>query len=377
MMIKKSADASKPKIEIPTLPAYRLESDPAELDAILRGKTLLIGLDIGYGATKALAWGFTPVIFPTLYGYERSLGYEESRIMEEHKGDRITTDSGEFFVGNLAARHLPVRDQISMRGRDDVNDIRRLMMLAAIGKLLPGVTRKGLGSRPLVVRLAIGLPVSHLDTDGAALKEALTGEWEVFTDQSQFTVCVDYVSVMPQPSGTISAYSLLPDGEENPRYLFSKVAVVDNGKFSVDVATEEDGTFIRAESDTRETGMYTAFERIQARYEEEFKEVPPERKVEEILLGNGKFRAYGEPQDWSDFVEADLRPMRDATMKLCRDTIGRGVSYDAIFNVGGPAPLVKDQISREYRQAMMPPNSQTTNALGYLHYAAYAASLEE
>jgi len=358
-----------PIIEIPTLPGYVLEHMREIIENILNGDLLLLGLDVGYGVTKALSWGFEPILFKTLYGYGRDLGYDTDKILKQNPGESIITEEGKWFVGKLASTHLAAREQLSLRGRDDANVVRRLMMLAAIGKMFPGLYRND----PIRVIVATGLPEGHMK--GAdRLKHELVGHWMVETDQSRFPVEIEYVSVMPQPTGTINAYSLLPNGAENPRFIFNKIAVVDNGKFSVDLSTEEAALHVEAQSGTSETGMHTAFERLANRYNTMFGEYPEDRTVESILLNDGKFKVYGEAQDWSAEVADDLKPMREATIALCREKIGRAAQHELILNVGGPAPLVKEQIKKEYRQAMMPDHSQTTNALGYLHYASFIAS---
>jgi hypothetical protein len=362
------------RIKIPTLPGYILKATRGAKEAAIEGEVVNIGLDVGYGVTKALTWGFDPVLFRSLYGYARGLGYDERNILDRHPGDAITTTQGDWFVGELAATQLREREQLSLRGRDNANEIRLLMALVAIGKLFSEVYRPE-PATPLKVRIATGLPVTHMK-GASALKEALIGRHEVHTDQSHFTVDIMSVSVMPQPNGTINAVSLLPNGAENPRFIFRKIGVVDNGTFSVDVATEEDGLFIGAESGTKETGLHTAYEQIAILYNDEFGEMPSQRTVERILANNGKFKAGGEPQDWSKQATTVLKPMRDATITLCREAMGKASEHEIILNVGGPAPLVKDLIDKEYRQAFMPPESQMTNALGYLHYAAFVAGEE-
>lgn len=358
-----------PIIEVPTMPGYVLAPNKSQQKRILAGEPLPLGIDVGYGASKVLAWGFGIILFKTIYGHERDLGYDESRILAQHPGEAITTDEGSWFIGDLAATQLTPREQLSLRGRNDANTVRRLMVLAALGKLFPGLHT----DKAIRVILCTGLPVSHM-AGAAKLKEELMGRWLVSTDQSRFPVEIEYVGVMPQPNGTISAYSLLPNGEENPHFVYNKIATVDNGKFSVDLSTEEGGLHIEAQSGTMETGLHTAFERMATRYNKEFGEIPDDRTVENIFLNGGKFKASGVDQDWSEEVKTDLKPMRDATISLCREKIGRAVQHELILNVGGPAPLVAEEIKREYRQGMMPANPQTLNALGYLHYSGFLAA---
>jgi hypothetical protein len=369
----KKASRTEPTdvITIPTMHGYELKFNPKMMERVLAGEALLVGADVGYGVTKLLSWGFDPVLLKTIYGYGRDLGYQEAVIFAQHPGESIEVDNGTMFVGDLAASQLPQREQMSLWGREDADDIRVLMILAALAKMFPDVYRE----EPIYVRMATGLPVDHMG-GAAALKTALIGRKMVHTSHCKFPVEIQTVSVMPQPSGTISAYSLNPDGTENPAYTISKLSVIDNGKRTVDISTEEEGLYVDAESGTTETGMHTAFERIAQRYEEEFGQKPKDKIVERILLDRGKFKARGEEQDWSDEVEEALWPMRDATIGLARTKLERAIEQDVILNIGGPAPLVKDLIRQEYRQAIMPASSQLTNALGYLHYGAFVAMEE-
>lgn len=361
------------QIQIPTIPGYVTSADQSVKNDILDGATLVIGLDVGYGLVKALAWGFDPVKFRTVYGHERDLGYQKIEIMQKHPGESISTDDGDFFVGDLAAQHLPVAEQFTLAGRDDANDIRRLMMLVVLGKMFPDLYR----DEPIRVRVVTGLPVKHM-RGANQLKLALMSKRElVHTDHCKFPVEIEAVSVMPQPKATLTAFSMNPDGSENPYWTFHKAAVIDNGHLTVDIATELDGDFVEAESGTVETGMSTAYKRLTDLYNDAFGEFPSQRMIEKILTGGGKFKiGRDEQQDWSTEVEEVLRPMRAATINLCRETLGKATEHEFIANIGGPAPAVHSLIAREYKGTIMPQFAQTTNALGYLHYGGFIASVD-
>lgn len=362
---------SPAQIKIPDMPGYQLRAMKEAIQAVLDGVTLNLGLDVGYGLTKALAWGFDPVLFRTLYGYERDLGYDKIKIMQRHPGESIfMADEGDFFVGDLAATQLRVEEQLTLAGRDNSNDIRRLMMLVALGKMFPDVYR----DEPIKVRVVTGLPVKHMK--GANdLKLALRGRHLIHTDQCKFVVQVVAVSVMPQPEGTLNAFSMNPDGSENPFWTFHKAAVVDNGQLSVDIATQMDGEYLEAESGTIETGMDTAYKRLVEHYNNEFGEFPSYRTIERIIQGKGKFTANREAQDWTREVEDVLRPMRSATLNLCRDVLRKASEHEFIANIGGPAPIVHSLIAKEYKGVIMPEMAQITNARGYLHYGGLIASI--
>ncbi|MBK8026995.1 MAG: hypothetical protein IPK19_37820 [Chloroflexi bacterium] len=67
---------------------------PANLSSVLT-----VGLDIGYGVTKAV----TPdrvVKFPSVLGHAREIKFQQEDIAERHPGDHLKDDDGVWFVGD-------------------------------------------------------------------------------------------------------------------------------------------------------------------------------------------------------------------------------------------------------------------------------------
>jgi plasmid segregation protein ParM len=328
-----------------------------------------IGMDIGYGVTKALT-DRAQVAFPSVAGYARDIKFRADEIAVKYPGDQVFDDEGHWFVGDLALSQLGAGEQRRLRGRtanegELGNVFRARLAKAAIGKLLP--THDDV----VHLRIATGLPVDHM-RDADALRVALGGQHVIHTDGAHFIANVVGVMVMPQPYGTIYSQRLTTEGAINRCHTFTRVGVVDVGTYTVDLALDDDGEYIDGESGSVESGVWTAQERIAAAIERDYREKPALRVVEGVLR-SGCLRASGESVDYSGEVSEALAPLRSATMELIAQKWKGGLNVDVIYVSGGGAALVIDEIKSYYRQAQLVEGAQMANARGYLNYALFQA----
>lgn len=334
-----------------------------------RGLTL--GLDIGYGAVKGVT-ETTSLVFPSVCGHARTLKFGAEDITARHPGEQLQDDAGSWFVGDLALTQLPPGELLRLRGRtadEEVmgNAFRVRMLKTALSKLLPGYV----DGEAVHLRLAAGLPVDHM-SDAPALKDALRGQHLVKTDATHFVAHVSEVMVMPQPVGTIYAQSLTASGEVNPRHSYVRTGVVDVGTYTVDLALDDEGEFVGAESGSIEGGVSSVLERIAAVLEQEHRQKIPPRLLEGVLQ-TGTFTARGTVLDYRAVVEEALEPLRSATLNLINDKWKTGATVDVIYLSGGGAPLVADAVRALYPQSLVLPEPQFANARGYLRYALFTA----
>ncbi len=144
------------------------------------------------------------------------------------------------------------------------------------------------------------------------------------------------------------------------------------GTYTVDLALDDDGMYIDAESGSIESGVYTAQERIAAALERDYRQKMPFKIVEEVLR-TGCFRASGEQVDYSSEVQAALEPLRSATLSLMGEKWKAGQTVHVIYLSGGGAELVYDVVSAAYRQTRLVKQAQIANARGYVNYAYFKA----
>lgn len=342
----------------------------------LPGSTLTIGLDIGYGVVKAVTTDQV-VMFPSVMGHAREIKFQQDEIANRHPGDQISDDEGAWFVGDLALGQLPPGELLRLRGRTANestmgNAFRLRLAKAAIGKLMSGMWKRTEGSGDIVhIRIATGLPTDHM-RDATELKAALLGQHLIKTDTADLTANVIEVMVMPQPYGTIYAATLTENGEVNRGHAYRRTGVCDVGTYTVDLALDDEGEFVDAESGSVESGVYTAQERIAAMLERDYREKMPFRIVEEVLR-TGVFHANGQPIDYRESVEEALTPLRSATLNLLSEKWQRGTIVDVIYLSGGGAELVYADIAEAYPQTKLVTDAQLANARGYLSYARFVA----
>ena len=78
--------------------------------------TLTVGLDIGYGAVKAVTPGAS-LVFPSVWGHARDIRYQQDGLAARYPGDQVRDDEGTWFVGDLAMAQLPPGEVFRLRGR--------------------------------------------------------------------------------------------------------------------------------------------------------------------------------------------------------------------------------------------------------------------
>jgi plasmid segregation protein ParM len=339
--------------------------------AALPGSNVTIGLDIGYGVVKAVS-GDSVLMFPSVMGHAREIKFAQDEIARRHPGDQIVDDEDTWFVGDLALAQLPPGELLRLRGRTANeqtmgNAFRLRLAKVAIGKLLTGQWNRDI----VHLRLSTGLPVDHM-RDAAELKAALLGQHLITTDTAEIIANVAEVMVMPQPYGTIFANTLTETGEVNRQHTALRTGVCDVGTYTIDIALDDDGEYVDAESGSVESGVYTAQERIAAVLEREYRQKMPYRMVEQVLR-TGVFRAAGELVDYRAEVEAALAPLRSATLNLLSDKWKSGATVDVIYLSGGGADLVGREVFAAYPQTLVMPDAQLANARGYLNYARFVA----
>lgn len=333
---------------------------------------LTIGLDVGYGAVKAVTSEAT-LVFPSVCGHAREIKFQQDEIADKHPGDQIKDDEGTWFVGDLALTQLTPGELLRLRGRTANestigNVFRRRLMKVVIGKLMAGIH-----DEPVVhVRIASGLPVDHM-RDSDDLKAALLGQHLIKTDTAHLIANVVEVMVMPQPLGCLYSVILTPEGDVNRNHIYKRTGLVDVGTYTVDIALDDEGEFISADSGSVEGGVYMAHNHIADVLEKRYRQKMPFKMIEETLR-TGTFRARGELVDMSEEVEEALASLRSATLNLIAEKWKSGTGVDVMLLCGGGAELVYESVNEAYPQTHLIRDAQLANARGYLNYATFKAS---
>ena len=332
---------------------------------------LTVGLDIGYGATKAVIPDREPIVFPSVYGRAHDLNeFERTSISQkaDYTGEQLIDDEGEWLVGRLAQSQLKAAEQLVLRGRSanesDDNAARVRLAKVAIGKLLSG-THNG---EAIHVRIATGLPVDHMG-GAAELKTALIGLHHIQTDAADFVANIVEVIVMPQPYGTLYSQQLTKTGDYDLCFTATRAAVIDVGTFTIDAALDQDGEYIGAESGSVEGGVHLAQTRLISTINRDYKDTASLAEADDILRTRC-IRVKGKVKNVSIQVEEALQPIRESTIALMQRLWQNARRIDVIYITGGGASDVQPTVlAAGYSQAVLVDDPQTANARGYLQYA--------
>ncbi len=293
-------------------------------------------------------------------------------MARRHPGDQMTDEDGDWFVGDLALAQLPPGELLRLRGRTANESTMGNAFRLRLAKVAIGKVMQGMWNRDIVhIRIATGLPTDHM-RDAAQLKASLIGQHLIKTDTAELIANVSEVMVMSQPYGTIYANTLMESGEINRQHTYRRTGVCDVGTYTVDLALDDEGEFVDAESGSVESGVYTAQERISAALERDYREKMPFKIVEEVLR-TGIFHANGQPVDYSEIVQEALTPLRSATLNLMSEKWQRGTTVDVVYLSGGGAELVVKDVREAYPQTQLVQDAQLANARGYLNYARFIA----
>lgn len=330
--------------------------------------TYLVGLDVGFGVTKAIGSNGHSISFPSVYGAYRAIKFQAQQIMAKYPGDMLSDDDGDWFVGELAMSQVPHGELFRLRGRtvneDRFGNIYRLRFAkAALGKIFPGMENRDV----LNIKIATGLPVDYMK-DADNLKELLEGQHLIKTDQTEFIANVVQVMVMPQPYGTIYANTLTNTGEVNECHEAERTGVIDVGTYTIDVALDDRGEFIDSSSGTKESGTYLAQNHLDEVLTNDLGEKPTYADIEYVLR-NRCLKIHGKPVDYTDAVEEAIEPVRSATISLINDKWRTAKRIDVPYLAGGGAYLVHKAVLGVYDHVQLVENAQFANAQGYLNYA--------
>lgn len=354
---------------------------PVEDAAPVQTSAITVGLDIGYGATKLVTPGLSPILFPSVWGLA-SFPSKKDRTQilggnESNPSELLTIDGQDWLIGGFAQRQLNAGQLLSLRGRSgsgDVygNDARLKLFKAAIGKV--GALLKLTQGEVLHISLATGLPVSHMD-GAEALEATLKGQHHIETAAADFVANVADLYVMPQPYGSIYANQFTEGGQYNPCHTATRTAVVDVGTYTVDLALDDDGEYISGESDSVEGGVYLVHQRLTSLLKAEGYDMDKAKSGELDKILRTKCIQVGAKVDRVESaVEGAIDVIRENTVNRMKQLWRTGRTIDVIYLSGGGAGLIKDAVREAgFEQAVQVEDSQFANARGYLNFALFDA----
>lgn len=316
----------------------------------------IIGIDIGYGYTKAVSAGRS-VTQPSLIGPAVTVKYHSDLISNGH-GLRLDFPGQAWFLGELARLQSPFT--ISPRARERDPELLRVLLCGACYEL--GV----LGG---AVRIVTGLPVSWY-ADRAALVQAIAGRYAFAVNGQPVTLDLADVLVIPQPFGALFRVLLNPAGVlvDEERLARERVAVLDIGTHTTDYAFADQLRYIEPKSGSTPVAMARVYELVRRAIAEEHNLDLNLPEVEEAVR-RGYVTLYGQRYPLGDLATSALDAVAQEILGEARTLWGDGRDLAAVLVTGGGGLTLLERIKAVYPHARLVPNPQAANAEGFYRYA--------
>jgi hypothetical protein len=323
-----------------------------------------IGLDVGYGDTKAVADNGHKTLFESKVAPAEFIRFQ-ANVGAPVKVKGLTlhdTAEGTVWIGELATRQGRPGAVRGPRDRDRVTDpITTHLADAAFAMLLPGIEYAR-------VRVVTGLPVAYY-RDAHHLAQHLLGTHSILLDGHSLTVEVEDVLVVPQPFGALLSLILDERGKmttDAVKLVEGRVAVLDIGMHTTDMILVEGLEYIEARSGSIEVGVSTAIDMMRKVLLDDHR-VSYEPHELEVALRRGWLVIDGEKQRLNSLATDRLDPIARAIESQAR-TLWNISTLTAIVLAGGGALALKPWLAKRFKQAIYAPDAAMANATGFLLY---------
>lgn len=327
-----------------------------------------VGIDVGYGYTKAAADGVREVVFASVIGRAERIRYQtetfaslsprlESKVGGSH-GLSIGLDGSEYFVGELALKQSRVQFTLLNRSRT-TSDQLKVLFLAALSELI--------GRGHVEVQVVTGLPVEYYQ-DRELLAGQLLGRHRVSRNGSEQAFSVQTLKVIPQPFGTLFWKILSDDGyivEE--RLARARVGIVDIGVYTTDYVLADWLTYIEKGSGSIPVAMSTAYGLLAREILDQYGLELSLHNID-ACVRTRSVKVYGARQDIGPLVDPVLEGVGEEIVSKARTLWGEGRDLDAIMITGGGAEAL-GRYFQVYPHAVVVPDPAMANVRGYLKYA--------
>ncbi|SHJ45095.1 plasmid segregation actin-type ATPase ParM [Desulfofundulus thermosubterraneus DSM 16057] len=320
---------------------------------------MIIGIDTGYGYTKAAAESGERVLFPSVVGtgFERRMAgmvYDGTSEADNYELVVPGDTPEHYFIGYLALSQARDAARPFSDERSNAEEIRPLL-LAAVGALCKGEP----------VTMVTGLPLEPFFKQAPGLKkslERLSGT-EILLNGSPVKIVFEDVIMFPQAVGAL--YGHLVRGGIRPSGV---VGLVDVGFKTTDIILYDAGAKKPLEGyvDTIPAGTNDVVVAVQDEIKREVGMAPNPEWVEEAVI-----RGIPLTFDRRKFDVPGMAAAKSAQLaELVASRVARRWSdclkrLEVVFLAGGGAALVQGAVSRLARCEVMP-DSQFANAAGFL-----------
>ena len=298
-----------------------------------------MGIDIGYGVTKAVRSDGQVKHFRSVVG----LGMPDTFGIAHDNFTVVRINGATYTVGEEAEKYrLPL---ITVRSRNSIESIAyRALLLACLGEDVSG--------RHAIVT---GLPLGYYNSDKSRVVKKF-----------RETLPICEIKVVPQPMGTF--YDLLFDDKGDvchADFMDRKIAVIDIGTYTTDLLVMDKATPVAGVSGYVEIGIDTLTKNI-------IKSLLPLRRnissgeIEKAIKTN-TIKKEGQEMDISDIMAENKSAIAVNIWSWVQSRLGAEEDIDVLVLTGGGSEILSSYFVQG--NIIMPNSPFLSNAMGFCKIA--------
>lgn len=325
-----------------------------------------IGADLGHSCANIL-WASSrdkgnhhAIMIPTVVTAAQYISDEETA--KRAAKETITLNGQQYFFGDTA---MSFNAQNEFSGKDQnwvqsyVHDV---MLLGSVQKVLDEMMSYKL-SRPDAVAIMLGLPTEYF----VSQKEYLVTQTKKLLGDYLDGIDV-YVNVHAQSNAPLYNIVFNENGDPNPHSNLDtdNCIIVDVGHFTIDYSMFWNKNVVAGGSIPN--GVHTVYNKVRQEFLKQG--YPSELSAITRAVMTGSFRMRGQTVDVSALVREASEEIGIIAMNQMKTFFNTRVDQvDAIYLVGGGAPIIQQKFKQEYPHAFMMENPRWSVAEGLLRNA--------
>lgn len=325
-----------------------------------------IGIDIGYGHTKATD-GKKTYIFPTVVADSVDLDFKIQRTDNDVSNLHAIIDNHDIFVGSLAIKQGD--NPLRFKSKDRVEDaFAKEVFLTTLGLFCDFDNTNDVIEDSF--QIVSGLPVGDLARYKQLFMDKYIGIHEFELYGRKLKIKIDRIQIVPQPFGTWCNKYFLDNGGCDRDFSELHVGIVDVGYRTSDFIQVSGTSYISKFAKTSDHGVSDVFYKLEEYLNKRYGIKKEDYELEQII---NKREIYIRSKGYIDLSKVIEEFERNLAIKLAKqiksywDNID---SLEGIFITGGGGKMLYDYLGEILGKDIEVMNSpQISNCVGYYKWA--------
>lgn len=325
----------------------------------------MLGLDLGYNAVKVVSEK-NRVVFASAVGTP-----DTARFTLSEKGATILTYNGEsFFFGEGAVSDSRLVTRREDRHWIESDTYEKLIVAALYHATWQEAQMKGSNEFGKVYpAIVTGLPIAYY-SDKDKLAKILSRPF-VFTDgETNYSIVIKEVRVVPQPFGTILDYLFDESGEFYDNETSSKmIGVIDIGGKTTNILVAQKLSEKNRLTTSVNLGGWDVVRHVQAEILKKYEVELRDHEVSRVIAMRDLY-IYGKQIDVESTINSAIRPVLAGISSELTRIWGNAATIDKILITGGGSNFLGSYLMKLYpNQSEVVLDPVLANAIGYYKFS--------